>query len=569
MAYSRRWKRPSVFGAYETSRNWRIAQVVISIIYCSMSTGIIFGYAALKPILINEGVYSYLCTEDEAVPGTRACYKQELRLNFMFTVSAIASNLFALPSGAILDNYGPRFTGGVGAILIAMGSLLFASASHFPYDRNLFGYTLMAMGGVSVFTSSFHLSNAFPNHSALILSILTGAFDLSSALFLLFRSVHSTRTSLKFLFLLYLVVPGLILVAQVFIMPSRPYSTIGELIGHTQDILAEEMENERPNSASALGPGERRSTYHDTVDKIKAILDDEDYDHIKDTWMFPSVKEINRRQNTNNQLWGILHTLPASEQISSWWFILLAVFSMGQFLRINYLISTLRVQYEYLLPSPTLARSLNQLFDCLLPLGGIVTAPFIGLFLDYAALPSILFLLVGATTIIGITGCIPNNLTMGYVNIILFTLYRPFFYTAISDYAARIFGFQTFGKVYGLIIFAASIGSFLQTPLEIITLREFNGDPVPVNVLLTAGTFLAGGVLTLFVWHRSKHFHSGLARKEDIEPNYDDVPVGISSVAIEDDYAAEEYYARPTDPLLHSFNKLGHASSYSAIPHDA
>lgn len=44
-----------------------------------MSTGIIFGYAALKPILINEGVYSYLCTEDEAVPGMRACYKQELR----------------------------------------------------------------------------------------------------------------------------------------------------------------------------------------------------------------------------------------------------------------------------------------------------------------------------------------------------------------------------------------------------------------------------------------------------------------------------------------------------------
>ncbi|OAL74365.1 hypothetical protein A7D00_2398 [Trichophyton violaceum] len=535
-----------------------------------MSTGIIFGYAALKPILINEGVYSYLCTEDEAVPGMRACYKQELRLNFMFTVSAMASNLFALPSGSILDHYGPRFTGGVGAILISMGSLLFASASHFPYDRHLFGYTLMAMGGVSVFTSCLHLSNAFPNHSGLILAILTGAFDLSSALFLVFRSVHSTRASLKFLFLLYLAVPGLILVAQVFLMPPRPYSTIGELIGHTQDILAEEMENERANAVSALDPDQQPSTYHDTVDKLKAVLEDYDYDHIKDTWMFPSVKETNWRQNTSNQLWGILHTLPASEQISSWWFILLAVFAMGQFLRINYLISTLRVQYEYLLSSPTLARSLNQLFDCLLPLGGIVTTPFIGLFLDYATLPSMLLLLVGATTIIGITGCIPNNLTMGYINIILFTLYRPYFYTAISDYAAKIFGFQTFGKVYGLIIFAASIGSFLQTPLEMITLRKFNGDPLPVNVLLTAGTFFAGGVLTLFVWHKSKLFHSCLDHNMDIEPNYGDLPMGRSSVAIEDDYtAAEEYYARPTDPLLPSFDKMGHASSYNSIPHDA
>ncbi|EFQ99776.1 FMP42 [Nannizzia gypsea CBS 118893] len=568
MTYSCRWKRPCVFGAYETSRNVRIVQLIIAITYCSLSSGIIFGYAALKPILISEGVYSHLCMNDEVITAARVCDKQELRLNFMFTVSAIASNLFALPSGAILDKYGPRFTGGVGAILLAMGSLLFATASHFPYDRHLFGYTLMAMGGVAVFISSFHLSNSFPKHSGIILSILTGAFDLSSALFLLFRRVHGANASLKFLFLLYLTIPGLILISQVFLMPSRPYSTVGELIAHAQEILAEEMEHDRANVISGFEPGQQPSRYRHTVEKIKGLLEEEDYDHIKNVWKFPSVKVLGQRQNTGNHLWGILHTLPASEQIGSWWFILLAAFAMGQFLRINYFISTLRVQYDYLLSSPALARSLNQLFDCLLPLGGIINAPFVGLFLDYTTLPFMLFILVGTTTIIGFAGCISNSLTMGYINIILFTLYRPYFYTAVSDYTAKIFGFQTFGKVYGLVIFAASIGSFLQTPLEMITLREFNGDPVPINVLLTAGTFLAGGVLTLFVWHKSNVYrYSDLTPEVDIEPNYSILPVGRPSVDIGDDSAAaEERDVGQTDPLLHPLDKLGSSSSsYGAI----
>lgn len=42
-----------------------------------------FGYAALKPVLVREGVYRDLCT-DEDLSGrregeVRTCYEQELR----------------------------------------------------------------------------------------------------------------------------------------------------------------------------------------------------------------------------------------------------------------------------------------------------------------------------------------------------------------------------------------------------------------------------------------------------------------------------------------------------------
>jgi Sec-independent protein secretion pathway component TatC len=63
-------------------------QVAVAVIYCLFAAGIVFGYAALKPVLIKEGVYRNKCTEEELENGVRVCYEQEIRLNFMFTVAA-------------------------------------------------------------------------------------------------------------------------------------------------------------------------------------------------------------------------------------------------------------------------------------------------------------------------------------------------------------------------------------------------------------------------------------------------------------------------------------------------
>jgi hypothetical protein len=48
--------------------------------YCLLAAGIIFGYAALKPVLVREGVYRDLCTKEELEePRRHACYEQELQ----------------------------------------------------------------------------------------------------------------------------------------------------------------------------------------------------------------------------------------------------------------------------------------------------------------------------------------------------------------------------------------------------------------------------------------------------------------------------------------------------------
>jgi hypothetical protein len=44
-----------------------------------VASGILFGYAALKPVLVGEGVYHNQCTEDELQEGVELCVQQDLR----------------------------------------------------------------------------------------------------------------------------------------------------------------------------------------------------------------------------------------------------------------------------------------------------------------------------------------------------------------------------------------------------------------------------------------------------------------------------------------------------------
>jgi len=53
-------------------------QVCVAVIFCLFAAGVVFGYAAIKPVLIDERVYRDRCAPGED-PGDAACYGQEIR----------------------------------------------------------------------------------------------------------------------------------------------------------------------------------------------------------------------------------------------------------------------------------------------------------------------------------------------------------------------------------------------------------------------------------------------------------------------------------------------------------
>jgi MFS family permease len=352
----------------------------------------------------------------------------------MFTVAAVSTNVAALPIGTILDRYGPRVCGLMGGAFVAIGCLFFAFAwtlKEYHFDGYIPGYLFLAVGGPFVFISSFQLSNTFPRYSGLILALLTGSFDTSSAIFLLYRLIYAATDGAfypKKFFLAYLIVPVFILIVQTFIMPSHSYKTVGELVvqaeaeaaAEAEEILdSEATENDSFTADRMQAMRERRES---VIAEITELIGSKD-----------AVKQAEKDQETRSKsgVWGAMHGKTATQQILSAWFVLITLFTVIQMTRINYFVATIRSQYQYLLNSYDDAIKVNDFFDVALPLGGVVAIPFIGVILDNTSTTFVLSMLVFVASIIGVLGVIPT-MWAAYANICLFVVYRPFYYTCVS-----------------------------------------------------------------------------------------------------------------------------------------
>ncbi|CCH40671.1 putative membrane protein [Wickerhamomyces ciferrii] len=493
------------------SSRTRIIQVTCAIIWCLFAAGPIFGFAALKPILIDQGVYHEVCSTAASSSSTKACVEQDLKLNKMFTIGAVVTNATALIVGHILDNYGPRICGIIGSILIAIGALELSSfLKWIPLDPYLTGYVFLALGGPFVFISSFQLANSFPKYSGMILALLTGAFDTSSAVFLCYRLIYQKieKIPLNIFFGIYLIIPVFIFLCQVFIMPNSSYKTIGtvqklgiEGLDENGNLIEGDdganfavETDERTSLLSAPQGGEqgrpRGTSYTNDGTRRKSIYEEIIEDEIT---------------HKSGNIFGILDGESIANQLKSPFFILMCAFTTIQMIRINYFVATIRSQETWLI-GEELGQKINEIFDIALPLGGIVAIPFIGIILDNNKTVNVLTILLITSIFIGICGVL-QNFSINLIGIFLLVVYRPFYYTAVSDYSAKVFGFTTFGTVYGLMMCISGIFNYAQTILDFITQRYENSNPIPINLLLVSLTVVFGTSLIGYILSQQKNIH--------------------------------------------------------------
>ncbi|KAM0329267.1 hypothetical protein ACHAQA_004571 [Verticillium albo-atrum] len=491
--------------AYKVSDLKRFVQVATAIVTCWLASGIVFGFAALKPVLIAEGVYSELCpandrpfTEDDGV--IVPCAEQDIRLNLFFVVASITTNVASLFCGAALDRYGRRFCWNIGAVFFAFGCVLMGYSFYIPeFDAYLLGNFCLGVGGAFVFVPSFQLSNAFPQYSGVVVALVTGAFDASAAVFLFYRMAYDAtggNFSLEKFFFGYLIVPVLILVAEYTYMPEHAYHSVPELeekIGRAED----NMRDVHTSDDDIASDGER---YH--VRSLRAERRRARLDAIVDLTGDAEVREervkVKEERLEASGVWGVLHGLPAHQQMLTPWFILILLLTVHQMLRMNYLIATIRAQYRFMLGSDELAESINHFFDAALPIGGVAATPFIAVLLNNASVPVTFSILTVLVIIVAVLNCIPQ-LWAGYAMIVAFVIFRPLYYSAISDYATKVFGFATFGRIYGALVCISGIISFAQSGLDAWTHGPLHGNPVPVNIVMGASGTVLGIALVLFV----------------------------------------------------------------------
>ncbi|RDI89884.1 hypothetical protein Vi05172_g835 [Venturia inaequalis] len=509
--------------AYKVPAGKRLAQVIIGVISCTLASGVVFGFAALKPILVDRQAYRDLCTEEELKHDFVICYKQDLKLNFAFTIASITTNISALFVGALLDRYGPRLCGVISSLLLFLGGLCMAFESDLPFDAIIAGHFLLALGGTFLFVPSFQLSNAFPRFQGLVLALITGAFDASAAVFLVFRVIYEkTRHhfSVKQFFLIYLTVPVFVFLTQILIMPGKSYENRYELQEDAEK--AKDVEQDVHDSDDDLDDSEvwrvrtmRAEDRQRVRAEIRTLLgnSEEQAQHEQDL----------AEKRLKSQAWGALHGLSAWQQIKTPWFFLITLFTILQMARMNLLIATVWTQYRYLLDSIEGADRINNFFDIALPIAGVIAVPFIGSILDNLSVAVILGLVVSLSTAIGILGIIPS-IWGGYVNVALFCLLRPLYYSAMSDYAVKVFGLATFGTIYGTIVCVSGLFTFGQAALQAVTHDFFHDNPTPVNLIITTLVLVVGAVMVTYVAVAGKRVQVEIFEEEERRSQYITTP---------------------------------------------
>lgn len=134
--------------------------------------------------------------------------------------------------------------------------------------------------------------------------------------------------------------------------------------------------------------------------------------------------------------------------------------------------------------------------------------------LDSFSTLAVLAVLVTIATSIGVLGLIESSYAAAYLNILLFVAYRPFYYTVVSDYCAKVFGVETFGKVYGSVICLAGLFNFSQAALDAITYKLCDGDPRPANAVLLAAAVAVGLALVGFVHNQGRRERREMLKRE-------------------------------------------------------
>lgn len=440
----------------DNPQTMRTLQISTALLYCLFSVGICFGFAALKPILIASGVYSKLCIHAEGVHSQ--CIEQEITLNQMFTWAAVGTNVSAFPIGLLLDRYGPRTTSIIGSLLILLGSIGLAVASE-QLDIYIPAYTILATGGSFLLLSSFSLASLVPGKSGLIVSAMTGAFDASSGLFLLYRLVFQAfgSPSVRTFFSVYCIVPLAILLVQIWYMPRRT-------TGSTSKI-----------NDTSVSPAEADSVATETprITETTNLLDRTD-----ESAIFEAGKAL------SDPVDGVMHQATALQVLTSFWFLLPALVMITSLIRVNFYIATVNAHLIFLLGANDAALDMN-LFDILLPVGGILAIPLIGWILDTYTTPTVylLTLLLSATS--GLLSFVPNKYVQ-MLHILTFVVLRPWIYSILPGTVTKLFGHERFGAFYGLIMAIAGLVNLLAHDLEVLTYNKYAGSFYPVDAGLVS-----------------------------------------------------------------------------------
>ncbi|NWR55658.1 S43A3 protein, partial [Bucorvus abyssinicus] len=471
----------------------RLGTLISGLLECGAFCGVIFGWASLVFVLKSLGYFGELC-RNATLPDSNGtlpdCSGQDEQFSLVFTIGSFMNNFMTFPMGFIFDRFGTAVARLIAISLYTGGTLLVAFSTPALAVLLFPAMSMISVGGILLILTNMQVGNLFGKYRSIIITLYNGAFDSSSAIFLIIKVLYERELSLRAMFLFMAACSAWHLLRTVFLMPRTripyplpPAYNYGlRCPGRAQSYRTYE-EKRPPGEAgpeeAPLEPSAPRGAGAGLVGGVGIIC------------------------------WGVAPPVVSfGACVCSWLFAWHVAWLSAMQLRhylfigtLNPLLDHLARGDEHLVSTYTNAFAFTQL--C-----GVLCAPWNGLILDrhkrgraprpdgnrtpvpvpmtLAALAdlraSVLSLAVTVTQCVLFSVCaaVPV-LPVQFVTFALQVLSRSFLYGGNAAFLAIAFPLQHFGKLYGLAMALSALVALLQYPCVALVRGPLRGDPFYVS----------------------------------------------------------------------------------------
>ncbi|XP_072721903.1 equilibrative nucleobase transporter 1 isoform X2 [Ciconia boyciana] len=207
----------------------RLATLLSGLLECGAFCGVIFGWASLVFVLKDLGYFKDLCQPTATPSPNRTllpdCSRQDEQFSLVFTIGSFMNNFMTFPMGFIFDRFGTTVARLIAISLYTSGTLLVAFSTPELAVLLFPAMSMLSVGGILLILTNMQVGNLFGKYRSIIITLYNGAFDSSSAIFLIIKVLYERGLSLRAMFLFMAACSAWHLLRTLFLMPRTriPY----------------------------------------------------------------------------------------------------------------------------------------------------------------------------------------------------------------------------------------------------------------------------------------------------------------------------------------------------------
>lgn len=181
-----------------------VATLLTGLLECLGFAGVLFGWTSLVFVFKTEHYFEELCEPPSGTLGnTTDCKAQDERFSLIFTLASFMNNFMTFPTGYIFDRFKTTVARLLAIFFYTSATLTIAFTSTDSAVLLFLAMPMLTVGGILFLITNLQIGNLFGKHRSTIITLYNGAFDSSSAVFLIIKLLHEQGISLRasFIFL--------------------------------------------------------------------------------------------------------------------------------------------------------------------------------------------------------------------------------------------------------------------------------------------------------------------------------------------------------------------------------